>query len=259
MSTLHTIISCYNLSPVSSISHEIAGQLLKNIKTINELTVEKLAFMCNSSTATVNRQIKLITGLSFKQVKKELSDSLGEYPLSNNPMPENMGFAATPVGYTECLTHFLRKAQVTCSRKALDRICRMIDEADSISLYMQFALSIAKVQFQTDLATNGKTTLFTSQIDDWKQDLDYFTDKKLILATNSFYEIDFLYSEYLDLLKKASSNGYKILAISSSARPSLEKTADFQLMFEGTGTSMDQLIIDQIITFIKLTYRSEYM
>ena len=259
MPILHRIISYHNMSPNGSTAHDISSYIVDHLNEIGNYSIEELAFKSNASVATVNRQIRAMCGLTFKQFQKEITRNLKYYPNENHCYNFYNHYPRDKDGYLECLTDCVAKLKASCNNSLLEAVCKEIHEHKSIRVHMPFADSSSKCQFQMDLMVSGKKTMFLSHFEEWSHDIANVDEDTLLFATNSAQPDEYSITDYVDLLLKAKERGAFIVAINARGRADIEKYSNLCISFEDTRTAMNALLIDVIFNLLKVIYRKEYM
>lgn len=259
MSILHKIISYHNKSPKGSTAHDFSSYIVSHLNEISNYSIEELSQKSNASVATINRQVKAICGLTYKQFQKDIFRDLKHYPNENHCFNFFNHYSRDETGYIDCLIDSLTKLRECCSNDTLKAICQEIDSHRCIRAYLPFAHSAAKAQLQMDLMVSGKETIFLSHFDEWAEDVNTVDNNTLLFVSNSSQPNEFYYSEYVDLLEKAKEKGAFIVSIIAFGRPDIEKYSDLSIGFEDTRTAMNVLLVDVIFNLIKVIYREEYM
>ncbi len=259
MSILHKIISYNNKSPKGSTAHDISSYIVSHLNEIENYSVEELAANSNASVATINRQIKAMCGLPYKQFQKEVSRDLRHYPNENHCFNFYNHYSRDKNGYIDCLTSCLAMLRESCTDEILEKICMAMHAHSCIRVYIPFAHSASKSQLQMDLMVSGKKTVFLSHHEEWAEDVISVDDDTLLFVSNSSQPNEFFYAEYIDLLAKAKERGAFIVSINAHGRADSEKYSDLSICFEDTRTAMNVLLIDVIFNLIKVIYRKEYM
>ncbi len=259
MSILHKLISYNNKSPKGSTAHDISSYIVSHLNEIENYSIEELAANSNASVATINRQIKAICGLPYKQFQKEVSRDLRHYPNENHCFNFYNHYSRDKDGYFDCLTNCLDMLKESCADETLGKICMAMHSHPCIRVYVPFAHSASKSQLQMDLMVSGKETVFLSHFDEWAEDVMNIDKDTLLFVSNSSQPNEFYYAEYIDLLAKAKERGAFIVSINALGRADSAKSSDLSIVFEDTRTAMNVLLIDVIFNLIKVIYRKEYM
>ncbi len=259
MSILHKIISYHNKSPKDSTAHDFSSYIVNHLSEISDLSIDELAEKSNASAATINRQVRAICGMTYKQFQKDISRDLKHYPNENHCFNFYNRYSRDKSGYIDCLTDCLAKLKESCSNETLKNICKEMHLHKSICVYLPFAHSSSKSQLQMDLMVSGKQTTFLSHFDEWAEDVKTVDKNTLLIVSNSSQPNEFYYTELVDLLEKAKGKGAFIVSINAYGRPDIEKYSDLSIGFEDTRTAMNVLLVDVIFNLIKVIYREEYM
>ena len=259
MSILHQIISYQTKSPKGSTAHDISSYIISHLKEIGDFSIEELAIRSNASVATINRQIKAMCGLSYKQFQKDVSRELKHYPNENHCFNFYNGYSRDGEGYIECLSDCLATLKENIDNEVLEKICSEINSHKCIRAYLPFSHSSSKSQLQMDLMVSGKETVFLSHFDEWAEDVMSIDEGTLLITSNSSQPKEYYITDYIELLANAKKRGAFIVSINARGRADTEKDSDLCICFEDTRTAMNVLLVDVIINLIKVIYRKEYM
>ena len=259
MSVIHTLVDYCNKSPAESISSVISTCLLDHINEINDLSVKDTAVLCSTSEATVNRQIKAMCGLTYKQFQKEVKKCLHQYPLENHCFDFSGVYSRSADGYLDCIIDQISKLKKLADSAILEEICDRMFERSCIRLYLPFSGSSSKSQFRMDLAVSGKKTIFLSTSAEWLRDSEWIDKNTLLFVSNSYKPNEFIINDFHELLIKAKEKGAYIVSFNASRRPDYKQYSDAFVNYDSTGTAMDHILIDVIFNLLKVIYRKKYM
>lgn len=256
MTILNSLVSFYNSYPVGSTYHEVAAHLLKNLDKIENCSIEELANLCYTSPATINRFVRMIDCTSFKEFKRSIAETIDNYPLYNRCYPMQTTEEPTPEAFLNCFRELLDQMEHLGRNTDIDRICETINDHSSIRLYMDFASSHAKRQFQIDLAVTGKDTAFLSKYEDWIRDVAHCNEETLLFMSTLNNP---MFSKQIEVMQLAKNKGATVMVICRRGTPNVSKFADVMIEFDGNGTAMTQYIIDIFINIVTIRYRYKYI
>ncbi len=257
MTILHKLVSFCNSYPVGSIYHETTSNILKNLDGIKHYTIDVLAERCYTSPTTINRIVRLLGCISYKDFKRSIVDNVENYPLLNRCFPTDTTMEPIGDAYLQFFREQLQYLEELCKNIDMDRICEAIHRHTSIRLYSDFAANYAKRQFQLDLAVSGKDTAFLANLDDCFKDIVHFSKHTMLIisaATNAS-----LFAKQMELMQLARSKEAAILVLCPKNAPNVHKYADYLISYNGTGTAMNQYMVDLLINLITIRYRHLYI
>lgn len=257
MSAISDLIKLFNSTPSGTLYHDISGALLKNLRKIENFTIEEIAEMCYTSPATISRLARSLNYRTFGDFRYAIQTALSEYPYLNRGIPFKKNSESFDVlSYLDTLRMMLNDMKKKHDGEYLNKILEEIHKAKKISLYSNYASDFSRLQFQYDLVMAGKETAFISDKNGQLQDARSLDEDCIaIIIIPNTAELSYR----TDVFKAAKEAGAKILSICSSLDTSARKYSDYVLEFEDEKTIINNYSYNVYISILAMGYRSKYL
>lgn len=257
MNALNNILIYYNNSRQDDLYREVTGNILKNIKRIENASIYDLAEMCFVSTTTISRLCKRLGYKNFMDFKLELSGAVKKYAYMNRHIPIN----SLEKGEDEFEAYFrILNKQVETFRSELDKaylgkVADAIHACRKVSIYT-YGTSAAELSLQTDLVISGKETVMLLDTGDQVADAASLDEDCFV-----FVSIPSLIdsSPIGEIIQMAKEKHAKVFVLTTSRYSSFLKKADYSYCFDGMLHIIDMHCISIYIHFLTMTYRKKYI
>lgn len=237
----------------------ISKNLIENLDNFNHMTIEELASLSFTSISTISRFVRLIGFKNFIELK-EYSKSYKLYRFMNmNDNIEDMKFDMLHDddifnNYIDDICSSLQGLKNNIDFKKIDKINKMVHEADSLSLYA-FLLpgSLAKF-YQLSMLSLGKYSKY------------YDLTNANLGANNSENELSLFFSvdgnfidSSRDTIVKLKTNNKKLILITQNPKIRLSNMFD-EILFMGNYDSSKggryklMIFIELLLNRYYLTY-----
>lgn len=257
MNALSNILMYYNNSRQDDLYREVIGNILKNLKRVENASIYDLAEICFVSTTTISRLCKRLGYKNFMDFKLELSGSVKKYAYLNRHIPIN----AVERGEDEFDAYFrILKKQIgdfheELDKSKLEQVADAMHGCRKVSIYT-YGASAAEVSLQTDLVMNGiETVMLLDPADQIADAASLDADCFVFVSVPSLMES----SPIDETIRLAKEQKAKIFVLTTSRYSSFLKYADYSYCFDGVLHIIDMHRISIYIHFLAMTYRKKYI
>lgn len=257
MNALSNILIYYNNSRQDDLYREVTGNILKNLKRIENASIYDLAEMCFVSTTTISRLCKRLGYKNFMDFKLELSGAVKKYAYMNRHIPIN----SLEKGEDEFEAYFrILDKQIQMFKSDLDKsylgkIADAIQACRKVSIYTH-GTSAAELSLQTDLVIGGKETVMLLDTGDQISDAASLDEDCFVFVSVPSL-IDS--SPIEEIIRVAKGKKAKVFVLTTSRYASFLKNADYSYCFDGMLHIIDMHCISIYIHFLTMTYRKKYI
>ncbi len=256
MSALITLCKFSHFCEAEDSNKQIAASILRNLQNMREATLQDVADFCFVSVATVSRFIRNAGYASFAQFRQAVSRELDAYRYV--PMANVLAFADV----TETMDSFIQQS-VAMAKQLRDEIDRdlFIEIADAMhgkqNIYVYtFFFQSSLPYLQVDLSLMGKRVeICEVEVDQNRTIGEIGPDSYLLVIKRQDAD-----THYMDkLIRQAKQQGAEIGIIIDSPNATILDCADQTLVFAGTNSAVDSVMMNNCVSLLSIAYRKRYL
>ncbi|WP_300381456.1 MurR/RpiR family transcriptional regulator [Clostridium sp.] len=260
---IYRLLLFLNSSKSNDINYNIALTMLKNIKSISDMSINKLADICYTSPAAITRFCHKLGYSNFIQFKENIKTyidhySIGlmkpnaiSYDLSREAMLSNM--ASEIIMEVEGLKNFL-------DLKIVDRVVELIYSHSNVCLFgTQFAQLMAQ-ELQRKLANLSKITYHRSDVQEQERLADNLDENSLVILLSPTGQFTLYHERLWTKIKKSPAT---VVVITDNNKPEYEKRSDYIIYLPNYSTNEDYIQrhrydLSYLVEYIYLRYGNLY-
>lgn len=260
---IYRLLIFLNSSKSTDINYNIALTMLKNIKSISDMSINKLADICYTSPAAITRFCHKLGYSSFIQFKENIKLYIDSY---------NSGLMKpTAISYDlpreDILSNMASEINVEIENlknhldlKIVDRVVELIYSSNNVCLFgTQFAQLMAQ-DLQRKLANLSKIVYHGSDIQEQERLADLLDKNSLVILLSPTGRF-ILYHDRL--WKKIKSSSATVVIVTEDKNPEYEKRSDYMIYLpiyptSGDYTQRHRYDLSYLIEYIYLRYGNLY-
>ena len=257
MTGLENLLSAYNGTAPGTTMHSIIQNILKNLNTVNSMTIYELAEACYTSPAGISRLVKKLGYKNYSYFQKGVTDCISKYehhnrliPLDSIPQDKEL-----PDFFMDTLGRLLKNMRKKLDKEKIRELADAIHSSERIRIY-SYSTYLAEIFLQSDIFMSGKVCDIIQQEKDIMEDATRLGENDFIVMLSPNCINGTMTERVIDTIHK---NSAKVCMITDSYHlPGLKK-AEISFVFEGVMHSMDMLVLQTFLCIVDLEYRRMYI
>lgn len=137
-----------NLSFRDSLDYIIAKEMLQNIDIISEMSIDKIANICCTSTASITRFCQKIGYASFKELKYNINQSESLHKLIDKPYEKHININKSIINTKIKFDYLINYSLLAIEKSAIDLVVKKIIDNNRIAIFCASHELSAVVLFQ---------------------------------------------------------------------------------------------------------------
>lgn len=257
MTGLENLLSAYNGTAPGTTIHSVIQNILKNLDTVNSMTIYELAEACYTSPAGISRLVKKLGYKNYSYFQKALTDCISKYEHHNRLMPLDRipGDTELPDYFMDTLGGLLENMRKKLDKEKIRELAGAIHDSLRIGIY-SYSTYLAETFLQSDIFMSGKVCDIIQQEKDIMEDAGQLGRRDFIIMLSPNCINGTMTGRIIDLIHK---NGARVCIITDSYHLPGLKLADISFVFEGVMHSMDMLVLQTFLCIVDLEYRRLYI
>lgn len=260
---IYRLLIFLNSSKSTDINYNIALTMLKNIKYISDMSINKLADICYTSPAAITRFCHKLGYSNFIQFKENIKLYIDNY--NTGLMKPNAIYYDLPredilSNMASQISTEIENIKNYLDLKIVDRVVELIYSSNNVCLFgTQFAQLMAQ-DLQRKLANLSKIVYHGSDVQEQERLADLLDDNSLVILLSPTGRF-ILYHDRL--WKKIKESSATVVIVTEDKNPEYEKRSDYIIYLPSYPASSDYIQrhrydLSYLIEYIYLRYGNLY-
>lgn len=224
---IYRLLLFLNSSKSTDINYNIALTMLKNIKSISDMTINKLADICYTSPAAITRFCRKLGYSSFIQFKENIKISIDHYTIGlmkPNAISYNLSRDNLLSNMASEINLEIESLKNSLDFKIVDRVVELIYSSNNVCLFgTQFAQLMAQ-DLQSKLANLSKITYHGSDVQEQERLADSLDKDSLAILLSPTGRFTLYHERLWNKIKKSSAT---VVVITEDKKTEYEKRSDY--------------------------------
>lgn len=257
MTGVDRLISIYNSAETGSMTKNVIGHILQNLKQIDQMNIYDLADACYVSSASISRIVKKLGYKNYSYFQKDISDCVHKYEHHNRIVPMDKVKEETDTAdvFFQILEEMFENIKQSFDKEAMTNLAIAIHESRKIVLYA-FEVSFAENFLQSDLFMSGKKCEVCRYVQDMLNSTEELTENDLVIMVAP-KQIEGI--SVKEILEKVKEKGAKVCLFTDSRHFNVLKKADYPFAFDGEMRSIDAFGLQSFLCILTMEYRRLYI
>jgi RpiR family transcriptional regulator, carbohydrate utilization regulator len=260
---IYRLLLFLNSSKSNDINYNIALTMLRNIKSISDMSINKLADICYTSPAAITRFCHKLGYSSFIQFKENIKIYIDNYNSgSMKPTAISYDLSREDIlsNMASEITKEIENLENSLDLKIVDRVVELIYSSNNVCFFgTQFAQLMAQ-DLQRKLANLSKITYHGSDIQEQERLADLLDENSLAILFSPTGRFTLYHERLWTKINKSSAT---VVVITEDKKLEYEERSDYIVYLpsyptKGDYTQRHRYDLSYLIEYIYLRYGNLY-
>lgn len=240
------LLECYNTYDQDDIYFNIAELILKNYKDLNVSSIQDFASSIHISVSTAQRFVKQLYYENFPSFRNGYNKFSENYQYDGKYFHGNHEKSISPMEYGKIISEGIERTMASLDEGLIKSLIEMILASEEV-IFVGIPMTSEVWRLQVELILMGKRTSAFIDPNYQMKAVRNANEKSLVICIQYMRQDD-NHNEFL--LREAKEKGAKIGYISHVKKKSVEDIIDIGLVYKGSNTQMDSLMLGIILNYI---------
>lgn len=253
MLDLFSLLECYSTYDHDDIHFEVVKFVLDNYHQLDTSTLQSFSDSIPISTSTANRFIRRMYYGNFAAFRNRQERFIRQYKFEGKYYPSVVDEAIDLPLYGEFLIEQIRRVTTLIDKASIDQLMHFIDSSEEI-VFLSIPLQSELWRLQIELILLGKRTSAFIDPNYQIESVQQVSSKSTVISISS----STLRDNYHEVqLQTAREKGAKTIYIAHEPHLPTQAVADLSIIYDGTNTQMDSLLMQFILNYVGLLLRNK--